>query len=69
VQVPGSADLRALLDSLREGADEAYVTDIGDKASLVVRRWVPTEGHVEEAASDLRLAVADRLKRAGMMAS
>jgi small-conductance mechanosensitive channel len=67
VQVPGSADLRALLASLRDGADEVYLADIGDKATLVVRRWVATEGHVEEVASDLRLAVVDRLKQAGVL--
>jgi small-conductance mechanosensitive channel len=67
VQVPGNADLRAALASLREGVDEAYVTDIGDKATIVVRQWVPTEGHVEAAASELRLTVADRLKEAGIM--
>jgi small-conductance mechanosensitive channel len=67
VQVPATADLRALLGSLREEADEAFLTDLGDKATFVVRKWVPGEEHSEAAASDLRLAVADRLKKAGII--
>lgn len=67
VQVPASADLETLLASLREAGDEAYLGDIGDKATFVIRKWVPREGHAESAASDLRLAVADRLKKAGIL--
>jgi len=67
VQVPMSADLRAVLTSLREDADEVYVSDLGEKATFVVRRWVPGEEHSESASSDLRLAVADRLKAAGII--
>jgi hypothetical protein len=69
VQVPASADLRALLGSLRELGDEAYVTDLGDRATLSVRKWVPGEGQTEAAASELRLDVADRLKAAGVLAT
>jgi small-conductance mechanosensitive channel len=67
VQVPASADLGAVLASLRGIGDEAYVSDIGDKATFVVRKWVPGERHAEAAASDLRLAVADELKKAGIL--
>jgi small-conductance mechanosensitive channel len=67
VQVPAGADLRALLESLREEADEAYVTDLGDKATFVVRKWVPGGRQVEAAESDLRLAVAERLRAAGVL--
>jgi small conductance mechanosensitive channel len=69
VQVPATTDLASLLDSLRETGDEAYLSDIGDKATFVVRKWVPGEGHTESAASDLRLAVAERLKKAGILGS
>jgi small-conductance mechanosensitive channel len=69
VQVPASANLRALLGSLRELGDEAYVTDLGDRATLSVRKWVPGEGQTEAAASELRLDVADRLKAAGVLAT
>ncbi|HZQ16752.1 MAG TPA: mechanosensitive ion channel domain-containing protein [Gaiellaceae bacterium] len=67
VQVPVDADLAAVLASLREVGDEAYASDIGDKVTFVVRKWVPGERHAEAAASDLRLAVADELKKAGIL--
>ena len=67
VQVPVAADLEALLTSLREAGDEAYLTDIGDKATFVVRKRVSREGRAEAAESDLRLAVAARLKKAGIL--
>jgi small conductance mechanosensitive channel len=69
VQVPASADLESLLAALREVGDEADLSDIGDKASFVVRKWVARERQAEAAASDLRLAVADRLKKAGILGS
>jgi small-conductance mechanosensitive channel len=60
VQVP-SANLRATVASL-EAEGEVYVTDIsGDTATVVVRRWVSGEGAAERAASDLRIALAERL--------
>lgn len=63
VQVPASADLRQVLESLQGEGEEVYVTDLaGDKASIVVRRWVPGEGVAERAASDLRVSLAERLK-------
>jgi small-conductance mechanosensitive channel len=63
VQVPASADLRHVLESLRGEGEEVYLTDLaGDKASIVVRKWVPGEGVAERAASDLRLSLAERLK-------
>lgn len=67
VQVPATGDLEALLASLREVSDEAYLTDIGDKATFTLRRWVPGERHAEAVASDLRLAVADVLQKAGIL--
>ena len=67
IQIPATADLPVVLASLREAGDEAYVSDLGDKATFVVRKWIPGEGHAEAAESDLRLAVADRLKKAGIL--
>lgn len=67
VQVPSTVDLRELLGTLRALGDEAYMTDLGDKATFVVRRWVPGEAHSEAAASELRLDVAERLKAAGII--
>jgi hypothetical protein len=61
--VPASADLRQVLESLQGEGEEVYLTDLaGDKASIVVRKWVPGEGVAERAASDLRLSLAERLK-------
>lgn len=61
VQVPAK-DLRATVASLeREG--EVYVTDVSDDtATVVVRKWVSGEGTAERAASDLRIALAERLQ-------
>jgi hypothetical protein len=39
-----------------------YVRDLtGDKATILVRKRVSDEGAEERAASDLRLAIAERL--------
>ena len=60
VQVP-TANLRATVASL-EAEGEVYVTDLSaDTATVVVRRWVAGEGAAERAASDLRIALAERL--------
>src|SRR5579885_3239398 len=67
VQVPATADLRGLLSTLRADADEAYLGDLADKATLVVRKWVPAGTRTEAAESDLRLLVADRLRAAGII--
>jgi small-conductance mechanosensitive channel len=65
VQVPASADLRAVVSSLQEDGEEVYVTDLGDKATIVVRKRVPRVGETERAESELRLSVAERLKATG----
>ncbi|MDX6454364.1 MAG: small conductance mechanosensitive channel, partial [Gaiellaceae bacterium] len=63
VQVPASADLRHVLESLQSEGEEVYVSDLADdKASIVVRKWVPGEAVAEQAASDLRISLAERLK-------
>jgi small-conductance mechanosensitive channel len=66
VQVPVSADLRALVNSLQQDDEEVYVTDLGDKATIVVRKRVPRVGDTERAESELRLSVAERLRDAGV---
>jgi hypothetical protein len=39
-----------------------FVTDLaGDKATIVVRKWVSGEGVADRAASDLRLELAEVL--------
>jgi small-conductance mechanosensitive channel len=64
VQVPASADLRAVVNSLQRDDEEVYVTDLGDKATIVVRKRVPRVGDTERAESELRLSVAERLRAA-----
>lgn len=60
VQVP-IARLRETVASL-EPEGEVYVTDVApDTATLVVRKWVSGEAAAERAASDLRIALAERL--------
>jgi small conductance mechanosensitive channel len=66
VQVPSSADLRAVVNSLQQNGEEVYVTDLGDKATIVVRKRVPDERDTERAESELRLSVAERLREAGV---
>jgi small conductance mechanosensitive channel len=67
VQVPASIDLRAVLNSMHEDGEEVFVTDLGDKATIVVRKRVPRAGNTERAESELRLSVAERLKAAGAL--
>ncbi|MFL5964676.1 MAG: mechanosensitive ion channel family protein [Gaiellaceae bacterium] len=65
VQVPASADLRAVVRSLQADGEEVYVTDLGEKATIVVRKRIPGRGDAQRAESDLRLSVAERLQAAG----
>jgi small-conductance mechanosensitive channel len=67
VQVPSSVDLRAVVNSLHEDGEEVYVTDLGDKATIVVRKRVLRQGDTERAESELRLSVAERLKAVGAL--
>ena len=43
------------------------MTDLGEKATIVVRTRVPRGSDTERAESELRLLVAERLKAAGMI--
>lgn len=62
IQVPAGPDLRKVLESLKAEGEELLVSDLaGDTATVVVRKWVPREGAVEQASSDLRIALAERL--------
>jgi small-conductance mechanosensitive channel len=69
VRVPFECDLRAVVASLGEDANEAYVTDLGADAAIVLRRWVDAGRGVEEVESELRLAVHDRLRELGIVQS
>ena len=62
VEVP-SANLQATVKALEGDGDEVYVTALtADKATVTVRRRVPAEGIVDREASDLRIALAQRLE-------
>jgi small-conductance mechanosensitive channel len=64
VDVP-AANLRRTVEALGGDGDEVYVTGLtGDTATVVVRRWVAGEGAADRAASDLRIALAERLEAA-----
>jgi small-conductance mechanosensitive channel len=59
-EVP-AAGLRETVRRL-ETEGEVYVSSLaGEKATIVVRTWIPGEALAERAASDLRLRVSERL--------
>ncbi|MGZ4291108.1 MAG: mechanosensitive ion channel family protein [Gaiellaceae bacterium] len=62
VQVP-SAKLRQTVEALGRDGDEVFVTELaGETATVVVRRWVAGEGVADRVASELRIALAERLE-------
>jgi small conductance mechanosensitive channel len=62
VEVP-SANLRSTVKALERDGDEVYVTGLaGDKATVVVRRRVPSEGLADRASSDLRIELTEWLE-------
>jgi len=68
IQVPATTDLRAVVNSLGTDGEEVYVSDLADKATIVIRKRVPLHQDVERAESELRLAVAERLRDAEVVA-
>jgi small conductance mechanosensitive channel len=63
VQVAADGKLREVVEELRPEGDEVFVTDLsGEQATVVVRKWIAREGAAEQAASDLRIAIAERLQ-------
>jgi small-conductance mechanosensitive channel len=67
VQIPVAADVRRVVEALRFTGDEVYVTDLTEKVTITVRRWIPGEGAAEAATSELRLDLIDRLKEVGVI--
>jgi len=67
VHVPLTCDVHALLESLSGDANEVYLADLGADATIVLRRWVDIGSSLEEAESQLRLAVHDRLRGLGIV--
>ena len=57
------ANLQATVNALGGDGDEVYVTALtGDKATVTVRRRVPSEGIADRETSDLRIALSQRLE-------
>ena len=67
VHVPLTTDIRSLVGLLAADANEAYVSDLGADTTIVVRRWVEVGRSLEEAESELRLRVYDRLRELGIV--
>jgi small-conductance mechanosensitive channel len=68
IQVPAGADLQAVEASLKGIAEEVFVTDLTtDKATLVARKHCPFGEERLRAESDLRAAVASKLKQQGVI--
>jgi small-conductance mechanosensitive channel len=62
IEVP-SANLQSTVNALGGDGDDVYVTALaGDKATVTVRRRVPSEAIADREASDLRIALAQRLE-------
>jgi small-conductance mechanosensitive channel len=68
VQLPLSADVREVVDALADDSAEVYVTRLGDRVTVAVRRWVESDDAVEREESDLRLHVHERLRTLGVFA-
>jgi len=69
VRVPLTADLRGVLQSLAMDGTDAHVAVLGSAdATVAVRRWVPRGRSVEDAESDLRVEIAERLRQSGVLA-
>src|SRR6185312_7378243 len=61
VEAP-SANLRQTVEALASEGDQVFVTALaGDKATVTIRRRVPSGKTAERVESDLRLAAAERL--------
>ena len=68
VQVPLSADLHAVVEALKQVSQDVYVTELTGNASITVRKPAPNAVAAERIASDLRLAIYDRLRAVGAIA-
>jgi small-conductance mechanosensitive channel len=67
VHVPFSCDVAAVVEALASQANEAYLADLGSDATIVVRSWVDSGRQLEQAESDLRIAVHNHLRELGIL--
>jgi small-conductance mechanosensitive channel len=72
VQVPLSADLRPLVEALRNEVpgerDEVFVSSLEGSPALTVRAWAESEPAAQQLERDLRLRVHSRLRELGTYA-
>jgi small conductance mechanosensitive channel len=72
VQVPPSADLRQLVDDLREEVsgerDEVFVSSLDGSPTLTIRAWTENEAAAEKLEHELRLLAHGRLRARGIFA-
>lgn len=72
VQVPPSADLRRLVETLRAEVpgerDEVFVKSLEGSPTLILRAWTESDAAAERLEHDLRLRVHDRLRAHGIYA-
>jgi len=70
VQVPPSADLRPLVEALREEVpgdrDEVFVSSLEGSPTLTLRAWTESEAASERLEHELRLRVHERLRERGI---
>src|SRR5581483_11046678 len=70
VRVPLTADLRDVLQSLSVDGATAYVTELGSNEAIVsVRKRLTRVRNAEEASSDLRVEIAERLRETGVLSA
>jgi small-conductance mechanosensitive channel len=72
VQVPPSADLRQLVEDLREEVsgerDEVFVSSLDGSPTLTIRAWTENEAAAEALEHELRLRAHGRLRARGIFA-
>jgi small-conductance mechanosensitive channel len=68
VELPLDADIREVVDALASDSTEVYVTRLGDRVTVAVRRWVESGDAVDRVESDLRIDVHERLRMLGVFA-
>jgi len=68
ITLPPGADLRAAVTALEPDVTEVRVVDLGDRATIAIRRYVGRRQSVEVAQSELRIEASERLREAGILA-
>jgi small-conductance mechanosensitive channel len=72
VQVPPTADLRSLVESLRTEVhgerDEVFVSSLDGSPTVTLRVWAESDAAAEELEHELRLRVHERLRGHGIFA-